>query len=48
MKNKILRYSMQMAMIVQLLHSELITEKEFIALRMKLMLDYHIPSDLPF
>lgn len=45
-EEKLLRYSIQLAMLGQLLHSNLITEKEYFLLKQKLMKDYGIKSDL--
>jgi hypothetical protein len=46
MKNRLIRYSMQIAMLGQLLSLALITEKEFTLIKNKLMNDYGIISDL--
>ena len=45
-KNKLIRYSMQVAMLRQLLAMALITENEFSLIKNKLMQDYGIISDL--
>ena len=42
----LLRYSMQIAMLRQLLEKKLISEKEYSLLKNKLMDDYHVLSDL--
>jgi len=46
MKGKLIRYSMQIAMLGQLLSLALITEKEFSLIKSKLMQDYGVVSDL--
>jgi len=46
MKDKLIRYSMQIAMLRQLLILALITEKEFALIKNKLMQDYDVVSDL--
>jgi hypothetical protein len=46
MKDRLIRYSMQIAMLGQLLSLALITEKEFTLIKNKLMNDYGIISDL--
>ncbi|RBP58457.1 hypothetical protein DES36_12326 [Alkalibaculum bacchi] len=46
MKDRLIRYSMQIAMLGQLLSLALITEKEFTLIKNKLMHDYGIISDL--
>jgi hypothetical protein len=46
MKDRLIRYSMQIAMLGQLLSLTLITEKEFILIKNKLMQDYGVVSDL--
>ncbi|HBN28968.1 MAG TPA: conjugal transfer protein [Clostridiaceae bacterium] len=46
MKDRLIRYSMQIAMLGQLLSLALITEKEFILIKNKLMQDYGVVSDL--
>ncbi len=45
-EEKLLRYSIQLAMLGQLLHSNLITGKEYFLLKQKVMKDYGIKSDL--
>ena len=44
--SKLLRYSMQLAMLQQLLKSGKITESEYEKIKRKLMSDYHIVSDI--
>lgn len=46
MKDKLIRYSMQIAMLRQLLTLALINEKEFALIKNKLMQDYGVVSDL--
>lgn len=46
MKDRLIRYSMQIAMLGQLFSLALITEKEFTLIKNKLMNDYGIVSDL--
>lgn len=46
MDNRLIRYSMQIAMLRQLLTLALITEKEFTLIKNKLMQDYGVVSDL--
>lgn len=46
MKDRLIRYSMQIAMLGQLLSLALITKKEFTLIKNKLMNDYGIISDL--
>ncbi|APO43889.1 MULTISPECIES: SHOCT domain-containing protein [Paenibacillus] len=46
MKHNLIRYSMQIAMLKQLLSISLITEQEFRALKSKIMKDYGVISDL--
>lgn len=46
MKQNLIRYSMQIAMLKQLLAAALITEQEFNILKSKIMQDYGIVSDL--
>lgn len=46
MKDRLIRYSMQIAMLNQLLFLALITEKEFALVKNKLMQDYGVISDL--
>ena len=45
MAKDIMRYSMQLAMLKQLLDKNLITEKEYIMIKNKLMQDYNIYSN---
>ena len=45
-EDKILKYSMQIAMLKQLLRKELINEKEYEKIKKKLMEEYKIVSDL--
>lgn len=44
--DKILRYSMQLAMLKQLLNKNLINEVEYRKIKSKLMKDYGIISDI--
>lgn len=44
--SKVLRYSMQLAMLNQLLRKKMITESEYEKIKRKLMSDYHIVSDI--
>lgn len=46
MKKDIMRYSMQLAMLQQLLSKKLITEKEYNIIKAKLMQDYNVSSNL--
>ena len=45
-EDEILKYSMQIAMLKQLLRKELINEKEYEKITKKLMEEYKIVSDL--
>jgi len=45
MPKDLIRYSMQLAMLKQLLACKLITEPEYSAIKKKLMKDYQIISD---
>lgn len=45
-QNKLIRYSMQIAMLRQLLAMALITDHEFSLIKNKLMQDYGVISDL--
>ena len=45
-EDEILKYSMQIAMLKQLLRKELINEKEYENIKQKLMEEYKIVSDL--
>lgn len=44
--DKILRYSMQLAMLKQLLNKKLINEIEYRKIKIKLMKDYGVVSDI--
>ena len=44
---KLLRYSMQLAMLKQLFIKKLISEAEFLLIEKKLMKDYGIISNIP-
>ncbi len=46
LKTNIMRYSMQLAMLKQLLTKKLITEKEFRIIQQKLMNDYNISNNI--
>ncbi|EGT4850001.1 TPA: SHOCT domain-containing protein [Clostridioides difficile] len=46
MKNKLIRYTMQLAMLKQLLEKELISIEEYNIVKNKLMKDYNIISDI--
>ena len=46
MHKDIMRYSMQLAMLKQLLSKHLITDKEYTIIKTKLMQDYKISSNL--
>lgn len=46
MENNILRYSMQIAMLKQLLVNKLINKIEYFRIKDELMKDYNISSDL--
>ena len=46
MKVDLLRYSMQLAMLKQLLSKSLLTEKDYNLIKSRLMKDYKIPSNL--
>lgn len=46
MKDRLIRNSMQIAMLKQLLFLALINEKEFYLIKNKLMQDYGVVSDL--
>ncbi|AXU26456.1 hypothetical protein QES_0554 [Clostridioides difficile CD149] len=46
MKNKLIRYTMQLAMLKQLLEKELISIDEYNIVKNKLMKDYNIISDI--
>lgn len=45
-KVNLLRYSMQIAFLKQLLEKKLITEKEYSLIKNRLMKDYKVNSDL--
>lgn len=45
-EEKLIRYSMQLAMLKQLLTKKEITEKEYYLIKHRLMQDYNIKSDL--
>ena len=42
----LIRYSMQLAMLHQLLYKKLITKEEYFLIKKKLMKDYNVISDL--
>lgn len=46
MEKKLIRYSMQIAMLNQLLTRKMISEKEYALVKSKLMRDYKIVSDI--
>ena len=46
LKTNIMRYSIQLAMLKQLLVKKLITEKEYRIIQQKLMNDYHISNNI--
>lgn len=46
MKTNIMRYSMQLAMLKQLLVKKMITEKEYRIIQQKLMNDYNISNNI--
>ncbi|MEK8193778.1 SHOCT domain-containing protein [Clostridium perfringens] len=46
MKNKLIRYTMQLAMLKQLLEKKLISIDEYNIVKNKLMKDYNIISDI--
>lgn len=46
MKKELIQYSMQIAMLKQLLSRKLITDEEYQAIKSKLMKDYGIFSDI--
>ena len=48
MKTNIMRYSMQLAMLKQLLVKKLITEKEYRIIQQKLMNDYNISNNIMY
>mgnify|MGYP004506300813 CR=1 FL=1 len=45
MKKDLIRYSMQLAMLKQLLSKSLITDKEYSIIKNKLMKDYDVASN---
>lgn len=45
-EDNLIRYSMQLAMLKQLLLKKEITEKEYYSIKRRLMQDYNIKSDL--
>lgn len=45
-EDNLIRYSMQLAMLKQLLLKKEITEKEYYLIKRRLMQDYNIKSDL--
>lgn len=45
-QNKLLRYSMELSLLIQLLKCNQITDKEYQKIKSKLMKEYHILSDL--
>lgn len=45
-KNNLIRYSMQLAYLRQLLEKKLITDKEYSLIKNRLMKDYKVVSDL--
>ena len=45
MKKDLIRYSMQLAMLKQLLIKSLITDKEYLVIKNKLMKDYNVASN---
>ena len=45
MQKDLLRYSMQLAMLKQLLNRGMLTDKEFAVIKAKLMQDYNIISN---
>ena len=46
MDSKLLNYSMQLAMLKQLLTKEMISEKEYALIKNRLMADYNISSNI--
>ena len=46
MNEKLIRYSMQIAMLKQLLSRNLISEKEYLLIKRRIMKDYKIISDI--
>lgn len=46
METKIFYYSMQIAMLKQLLNKKLITSKEYMLVKTKLMKDFNVVSDI--
>lgn len=45
-ESRLIRYSMQLAFLQQLLEKQLITEKEYSLIKNRLMKDYNVISDL--
>lgn len=48
MQKDLMRYSMQLAMLKQLLDKKLLTDKEFFIIKTKLMQDYNIVSNISY
>lgn len=46
MNEKLIRYSIQIAMLKQLLSRNLISEKEYLLIKRRIMKDYKIVSDI--
>ncbi len=46
MNEKLIRYSIQIAMLKQLLSRNLISEKEYLLIKRRIMKDYKIISDI--
>lgn len=46
MSNKLIRYSLQIAMLKQLLSQKLISKKEYNEVKKRIMKDYRIVSDI--
>ena len=46
MNEKLIRYSIQVAMLKQLLSRNLISEKEYLLIKRRIMKDYKIVSDI--
>lgn len=46
MSNKLIRYSLQIAMLKQLLSQKLISQKEYNEVKKRIMKDYRIVSDI--
>jgi hypothetical protein len=45
-QDKIMRYSMELSLLLQLLETQQITESEYQIIKQELMKEYHILSDL--